>query len=292
MVCVGDFWQLSPVANDNYQDPGQFAFTSPVWKTVMGHKIMLTEVVRQDQVRLIQAINELEQGIPSSDTNQLMKDLARSLPPGDTPVVLCAENFQVDCHNSTMLRTLPGLEVTYTSEDYGEKNKLKKILAKKVLTLKEGSPVMLLKNMSSELVNGRMGTVIKLEVDGPTVKFGNTVIKLTKQSFSVYDAIKKKVVAERHQYPISLSFAITIHKSQGLTLPRVVVNCINILKPGQLGVAIGRAVNLEGLRVLHYRPACAMTHKPEVYEFYKEPSTPVGNDTSCCHLVRFLHRRG
>nr|XP_034310919.1 ATP-dependent DNA helicase PIF1-like [Crassostrea gigas] len=223
VVCVGDFFQLPPVPNDIYRDPGDHAFASDTWRKTVPHIITLKTVIRQSDKDLILAINELERGVPSHQTNQLMLALERPLS-RNNPCVLFGTNFEVDCFNMTELHKMQGESTSYVAEEEGEQKYLRKMNANKVLLLKEGAPVMLIRNLSDTLVNGLLGTVFKLEDDGPTVKFEDKIIKLSKVTFSVYDPSQCITVAERKQYPICLAFAMTVHKSQGLTLPCVIVD--------------------------------------------------------------------
>lgn len=154
----------------------------------------------------------------------------------NNPRVLFGTNFEVDCFNMTELHKMQGesTNASYVVEEEGEQKYLRKINANKVLLLKEGAPVMLIRNLSDTLVNGLLGTVFKLEDDGPTVKFETKIIILSKVTFSVYDPSRCITVAERKQYPICLAFAMTVHKSQGLTLPSVLVDCKNIFQCKQV----------------------------------------------------------
>ncbi|KAL3876127.1 hypothetical protein ACJMK2_033999 [Sinanodonta woodiana] len=94
---------------------------------------------------------------------------------------------------------------------------------------------MLVKNISSALVNGLQGKVVAMKEDSVTADFENDLVQLGRETFTVYSSIDKKNVATRHQIPLILSFSITIHKAQGLTLDRVEVDASNIFAPGQLG---------------------------------------------------------
>ncbi|XP_053391870.1 uncharacterized protein LOC128554617 [Mercenaria mercenaria] len=115
-------------------------------------------------------------------------------------------------------------------------------------------------NLSDVLVNGLMGEVYDICDDGKIlVEFPkmNEKIYVDRVKFEVFDPRKNKVVATREQLPLKPAYALTIHKSQGMTLERVEVDCRDIFKPGQLGVAIGRARSLDGLRVINFnKNAC------------------------------------
>jgi ATP-dependent exoDNAse (exonuclease V) alpha subunit len=94
--------------------------------------------------------------------------------------------------------------------------------------------------------------VLELKENAVTVKFENIVTDVKKEFLSVYSCVNDRVVASRLQIPLVLSFGITIHKSQGLTLDRVEVHCEGIFKAGMLGVAFGRARKKKGLRVVNF----------------------------------------
>ena len=182
-----------------------------------------------------------------------------------------------------------GQPFIYKSRDEGDPKYLKKITAPKTLILKVGCPVILLRNISPTLVNGLRGHVNRLEEDGPTVSFEGRIVKLGRESFSVYDPTERTVRAERLQFPISLSFAITIHKSQGMTLPYVTVNCRNIFQPGQLGVAVGRSVTIEGLSVRHFSPSCCKPHRSDVVDYMENDGLPPIDNLTCCREVKINH---
>ncbi len=135
-------------------------------------------------------------------------------------------------------------------------------------------PVMLVQNLSDTLVNGLLGTVQGLgDVEKTiTVHFQHqtqpSVIHQT--HFTVFDPQVGKVCAQRTQFPLKLAFGLTIHKAQGLTLPKVVVHCNGIRHPGQLGVALGRATSVGGLQVCDYkREMGRIPHPPDVAHFYE-----------------------
>ncbi|XP_062597523.1 uncharacterized protein LOC134258949 [Saccostrea cucullata] len=284
VVCVGDFFQLPPVPNDLYRDPGDHAFTSDVWTKTITHIITLKTVIRQSDEDLILAINELERGIPSHQTNQLMLALDRPST-RSSPCFLFGTNFEVDCFNMTELHKMPGEPTSYCADEEGEQKYLRKIIANKLLLLKEGAPVMLIRNLSDSLVNGLLGTVLRLEDDGPTVKFEDKIIKLNKVTFSVFDPAQCATIAQRKQFPIALAFAMTVHKSQGLTLPNVVVDCKNIFQAGQMGVAVGRSTDRGGLCVRNYDPKCCKQHPQAVNDYCSSLGVVAIGDLSCCQKV-------
>ena len=196
-------------------------------------------------------MNDLEKGELTKRTANYLNELVRPLPDhGDRPVTLYGSNFEVDWHNALELEKLEGEQDVFHSEDSGNTFQLKRVLAPKVLSLKLNCPVILLKNMSQHLVNGTRGNVTDFHNGSPVVTFPHATVTLKKEQFDVFDPLEGTTVAECLQYPIKCALALAVHKAQGLTLPKVVVNCKQIYQHGQIGVAVGRAVSTSGVQVL------------------------------------------
>ena len=121
MVLSGSFKQLPPICNTRYGDLGDFVFSSSAFKRNIVHHVHLTEVVRQHEVDLIMAVNQLCSGDPNEETHQLMESLSRPIncDPDNEPVRLFATNFDVDLHNYMCLSEAEGRLQTYTSSDTG-----------------------------------------------------------------------------------------------------------------------------------------------------------------------------
>lgn len=124
---------------------------------------------------------------------------------------------------------------------------------------------MLVRNISDTLVNGLRGTVIQTTSDSVDVKLvlenKITVVMIKPVVFTTFDPVDKITVAKRTQLTLKLAYAMTVHKSQGMTLHNLVVNCENCFQPGQIDVAIGRVETVEGLKVINFKKSyCASTH--------------------------------
>ena len=146
---------------------------------------------------------------------------------------------------------------------------------------------MLIKNLSDTLVNGLCGTVTATNNESVDVKFTvkqkQITVTIGKEILTVFDPVDKIILAKRVQLPLKVGFAITIHKSQGMTLQNLVVDCSNCFQPGQLGVAIGRAVSVQGLKVINFKKNLCRRHPAIVYNFYDSFSLGiVKQDLSCC----------
>ena len=177
--------------------------------------------------------------------------------------------------------------MTYKSEDSGDVKKLSKLTVPKEVHLKLDAPVMCLVNISAEIVNGLCGSVVGLGTGEISVYFPSIdkTKNFTKYTFTVFDKEKGRDVACRSQIPFRLAFAHTVHKSQGLTIPHLIVDCKHMTNPGQIGVAIGRATTLSHLQVLNFKSTLVKKHNRSVYEFYERPILPPCNDFSCCKEI-------
>ena len=165
-------------------------------------------------------------------------------------------NHDVDRINKERLAQLKGEVKEYQAHDNGPAALLDKLqgmtMYPKYLELKVGAQVMLLKNRDG-LVNGSRGVVVKFEKnDIPVVKFVNGRQESVERDTFEQEVNGQKV--SRDQLPLKLAWAITIHKSQGMSLDAVEVELSGIFEEGQGYVALSRARTLHGLRVVGFNP--------------------------------------
>ena len=151
------------------------------------------------------------------------------------------------------------------------------------MSLNIGCPVVLITNLTSVFLNGMTGIVTDVINDCPVISMGGKSLHLEQRKFAIFDTQSNTTRAQRVQFPIKLAYAMTVHKAQGQTIPQLVVDCSRLFKPGQLGVAVGRAVNKDGLQIrnYHHHAAC-MKHLSVVYKYYDKESQPVSDDLQCC----------
>ena len=159
------------------------------------------------------------------------------------------------------------------------------------LGLKVGCPVMLLKNLSNVMVNGLRGIVFQMNPESVDVKFETEMktitVNIQRCTFTTFDPVEKTVLAKRNQLPLKAAYAITVHKAQGMSLNNVVVHCEHCRQPGQIGVAVGRAVSLDGLRILNFTKSLCREHPSSVSLFHENVSVgTVQEDLSCCRNQR------
>lgn len=288
VIVTGDFYQLPPVGNIMYGDSGNYCFESTIWDKVISHRINLDEVIRQREPELIKAVRETALGCISADTDSYLKSFDRPLSIEMQPVHLFSRNIDTVLFNTDCLEQLNSEEKVYQSKkNIGPNKYLKRILAPNFLHLKAGCPVILLRNLGGKLVNGLSGVVKALDVDSVVIHFQQIQETHTihRCMFSVYNAVKKCNVAEREQFPLTLGYAITIHKAQGMTLDSVYVHCQGIFNAGQLSVAIGRVKTALGLRLEHYRAGLCKQHKSCVTSYYRKESKEFMENLACCQNI-------
>lgn len=172
IVLCGDFQQLPPVPNKLYSDEGEFCFRSHIFTEAISHTVVLTEVHRQSELPLIDAIRQVSSGSIKTETATFIRSLQRPLEPAAVETVkLFATNDLVDDFNRKKVLSAPGTLCEYMSTDSGEERYLSNVSAPRKLWLKNGCPVILLRNISDKLVNGLRGEVQGLTENGPIVYF-------------------------------------------------------------------------------------------------------------------------
>ncbi|XP_063934634.1 ATP-dependent DNA helicase PIF1-like [Zophobas morio] len=279
LVVVGDFYQLSPVDAEKHS----FAFESPLWNDAIKTVHVLKSVHRQrTDPAFIKILNELRVGFVSEETAALLK--GRELPllseTGIVPTRLYPLNRDVNEENNSRLRELPGPCRTFTSVDSSEylvnSESLTQILDRQTnvqstIHLKIGAQVVLLKNyLPDNLVNGSRGVVVgwdERDSNFPVVKFQNGIVmEVGPARFEAFTYYSGECI--REQVPLKLAWALTVHKSQGMTLDLVECHLANVFDYGQVYVALSRVRHLKGLRILDFRPESVKVH-PKVEEFYR-----------------------
>ena len=282
-IVLGDFFQLSPVPNKWNDDDGAYAFQSKNWEKIIPHKIVLANVKRQHDDAFIAAINDLATGNPTLQTTQYIQELNRHT---QRDYKLYSKRADAHIANCEELKAMDGkMHVFHSEEGHGLSKKMRKSVdAPKHLPLKINAPVILTVNLSPRLVNGLRGTVIGLEDNRVSVYFPD--IKQQKwiepHTFYTFDSRKNKNIFICKQIPLLLAFAMTIHKSQGMTLSSVSVDCQGAFEPGQISVAISRVRSPNDISIFNYKPHLCPAQPPCIYNYYNTPAANTRQDMSCC----------
>jgi hypothetical protein len=222
------------------------------------------------------------------------------------PARLFSHNMNVDAFNEKQLAKVPGEVKKFGMSSRGNERLtealVKSCLAPSELCLKVGAAVMFVKNNFEEgVVNGTLGTVIGFDESGsPQVKTKNGVVVANPDSWAIEDDAGK-VIAEITQVPLRLAWAITIHKSQGMSMDAAEIDLSGAFEPGMGYVALSRVRSLSGLRLLGLNDTALMVHE-RVSEFDKkleelsdahwEEFGVLTTDEQKMHHESFIHKSG
>lgn len=251
LIVVGDFLQLAPVRKNESQ-PYDWAFAHPVWERSEFTPVNLSTVRRQNDAEFVAALSGVREGEVRGDGAKLLRGRVANFPPAEIPR-LFTHNTQVNRWNHVMLEGLEGEERVYEAQTSGPENRVKSLadscLAPESLTLRVGAKVMFVVNEKHQTyVNGTIGEVLRLGEDTIDVELpgGDWV---TLQRYVWKSGESGQAVATFAQFPVRLAYAITIHKSQGLTLDAAYVDIRAAREPGQAYVALSRVRTLQGLHL-------------------------------------------
>ncbi|HTI91078.1 MAG TPA: helix-turn-helix domain-containing protein [Puia sp.] len=268
VLYIGDLYQLPPVVSKeewnllqhHYASP--FFFDAHVTRQSPPVYLELNKIYRQNEAEFIRLLNNIRNNrMEPEDLEKLHDYYQPEFIPSkrDNYITLTSHNVKADSINREELDKLKGRSVAFEASVTGEFND-KAFPAEKTLTLKEGAQVMLIKNDKGETrryYNGKIGTVKKIADDRLTLVFPDEPdeLVLEKETWKniryqynkELDQVEEEELGTFRQYPIRLAWAITIHKSQGLTFEKAVIDAGASFAPGQVYVALSRLTKLEGL---------------------------------------------
>lgn len=256
VVFCGDFFQLPPIQEAGKPAP-KFAYSALAWKNANVQICYLEKQFRQKDQELLDALNAIRGGTVTQKTvEKLMERHNVSVEGFSKPTRLYTHNVDVDAVNAFELSRIKGAEVTYAMQETGGFDmvtKLKKgCLAPQVLALKKNAVVMFLKNnFTAGYVNGTIGTVIDFEKDNnyPVVRLKNDKeIIVSPDSWKFEE--DGKTEAQITQIPLRLAWAITIHKSQGMSLDCAEIDLSKAFSDGMGYVALSRVRSLAGIKLI------------------------------------------
>lgn len=279
LILFGDFLQLPPVGEDG--KPVRFAFESRSWEQARIHVRVLRDVMRQKDREFAEILSRVRVGDTCEDVRRVLRTRIKATDPNPdiVPVSIATHNAIADQINKERLAALPGELFTWEASDWAE-NKFasqtldKNCIAPKTLELRIGAQVMLLRNLDQEagMVNGAVGQLVDVAKSdfgrrNPVVKFGNGIVREIERAEWQF-VRNKDVLASRTQIPLRLSYSITSHKSQGMTLDKIEAHLKNCFADGQAYVTMSRARTLEGLFIADISGTSIRANKTAL-EFYR-----------------------
>ncbi|XP_069718248.1 ATP-dependent DNA helicase PIF1 [Phaenicophaeus curvirostris] len=276
LIICGDFLQLPPVCKSNEET--KFCFQAKSWRKCIHVNMELTEVRRQTDRTFVSLLSAVRLGRCTEEVTRLLMQTAtnRSERDGILATRLCTHKDDVEITNERRLQQLSGDVHTFEALD-SDPMLVKMIDAQCPVggrvELKLGAQVMLAKNLdvSQGLVNGARGVVVGFESEEkglPKVRFLCGVTQVIKMEKWVIKG-PSGIHLSRQQLPLKLAWAISIHKSQGMSLDCVEISLSRVFESGQAYVALSRARSLEGLRVLDFDPKVVRAD-PSVLQFYRQ----------------------
>ncbi len=293
VLFIGDLYQLPPVVppeewnllKDYYESP--FFFHAKVIEQSPPLYIELKKIYRQNEQHFIDLLNRIRNNIvlpkDLQELNSRQLFLAQEHLVKDT-ITLTTHNRKADTINAAELEKLPGK--SYRFEGLIEKEFNENALPTELtLLLKEGAQVMFIRNDSGEsrrFFNGKLATVSRIVKDEIyLIPVGEQAeLKLEKETWKNIrynynkekDSIEEEELGSFTQYPVRLAWAITIHKSQGLTFEKAIIDAGQAFAPGQVYVALSRCTSLQGLVLSSKIFASAIQTNPQVIAFAERES--------------------
>lgn len=256
IVFSGDFFQLPPIGNDEESSRQKFAFMSDAWLEAEPLICYLTEQHRQSENDLNVILNEIRTGNVTQKSIDLLETRVEFHPDeGEQETKLFTHNADVDRINQMFLEQIGSVSRFFPAVLKGNETLIemlkKSVLALEKLELKTGAQVMFIKN-NYELgyVNGTLGRISGFTEKGnPLVKtFDNDLIEAKAETWAIEDETGKPL-ASFVQIPLRLAWAITVHKSQGMTLDKAMIDLSRAFEKGQGYVALSRLRDLQGLKL-------------------------------------------
>lgn len=288
MILFGDLFQLPPIASKEEKTyltekyGGIFFFLSNAYQNGHFRFIELTVNHRQkDDQSFFEILNRVREGTVTPDDIRILNERKKDISGTRRILTLFPKKTDAESVNQAELAKIQGKEYIYRAEVVLNKcknqnpNLEKSFPITKDLKLKVGALVMMVANdHGRRWVNGTMGIVKKLEADAMQIAINGRTYEVFKERFTQSEAkivngrIKYEGVFAVDQYPVVLAYAITIHKSQGMTYPRLACDVSHCFASGQTYVALSRCASLDGLYLIDNISSSALRIDRDVQNFY------------------------
>jgi len=268
LLFVGDFFQLPPVQKQNNRSDvfGEklYAFESMAWERFDLMVIELTEMKRTTDAEFTHILSKVRKGECDEEVIAYMSRLWNNETLEKDPTYLFGRNLEVEQTNRVKINELETEETILFAniEMFGSVHEKKlsgwknMLPISEQLTLKEGVPILFTVNKWGKFVNGERGILRKIEEDHLIVEKEEEYVRVERHEFDLLDmavkddgTIETISLATLSQFPLKLAYAVTIHKSQGMSIDNLVCNVDNIFASSQFYVAISRAIDPKRLKI-------------------------------------------
>lgn len=288
ILFIGDLYQLPPVVKAEsetilytyYNSP--FFFEAKAIQAIGLLTVALTKVYRQTDLTFLQMLNAIrDNDIEAVDFDLLHSRYQPHFEPAGFYVHLVSHNYMADAINKAQLAGLPGKAHKYRASVEGE-FKPHLYPNEEELQLKEGAQVMFIRNDTEEekrFYNGRLATVVELLDDkvkvlpqdsSKTLTIGREKWENKRYYVDGQNKVEEDVIGSYEQFPFKLAWAVTIHKSQGLTFDKVIIDAGRSFTSGQVYVALSRCRTLEGIILKSKIPPHAIINDSRILHFQKD----------------------
>jgi ATP-dependent DNA helicase PIF1 len=263
VIFVGDFFQLPPISKGNEQV--SFAFESSAWKAANPVATYLSEQHRQEDGEFLDLLSAMRQGTFETKHRNILKARIGLISKDAVATRLYTHNADVDRINADALDKITESTHVYQMNSRGTQNLVdalkRNCLSPETLVLKISAAVMFTRNNFDEgYVNGTLGDVIGFTPMGsPIVKTrSGLTLEVGRAEWAIQDG--NKILAKIEQIPLRLAWAITVHKSQGMSLDAAVIDLGSAFEYGQGYVAISRVRTLSGLYLEGFNERALQMH--------------------------------
>ncbi len=294
IILCGDFFQLPPVAK--FGSRAKFVIESSAWEEMNPTVCYLKEQHRQEDKQMLKILNDIRNRTCDSETMELILSREnKSIKNSVAPTRLYTHNANVDAINDFELQKIKEEPKTFQMTSAGIENLVNTIkrgcLAPEKLILKKGAVVMFVKNnFDRGFVNGTLGVVTDFEENGlPIVKtLSGKIIIAIPEKWSIEE--NDVTLASITQVPLRLAWAITVHKSQGMTLDAVEMDLSKSFEYGMGYVALSRVRRLDGIKLLGINET-ALEVNPIVCDLDRELEKMSDINSSEIDDMGFLEKR-
>lgn len=272
VIAVGDFAQLPPIAL--YGQKRDWAFMDPTWERSCFVPIMLKTPIRTLEKEFIEILNYIRNGIVNEKVSDFLNSKLIKSKTDVEITKLFPHRRTVENTNLEKLARLPGKVKVFETKYEAKSEIYLKAIKKNApiperIQLKEGAFVMIRRNdFDGKYVNGSLGYIKKMGEDYLKIMLDSgAIVKVEETDFTLLDADGKSV-AQAFNFPVTLAYAATIHKAQGMTIDRAIIDLRELWEPGHAYVALSRLSSSDGINLIGWNARSIKTSEL-VCDFYK-----------------------